>query len=426
MSLSRFVYYSAVIAGWAAFLAWMLAEMFVLHAGWVTKLAGVFSESMFSAEGEMAENVGPVGTLRTALVGGVVGAAIGAGLNIVSALANAQWKRQRRQLPYAILGGLIGGLFGGATGNVLYTVRCPQAFGWMIMGLAIGGTQGFFEQSSKKLRNGLIGGGLGGLIGGIFFSILAVAGSGMAARATGFVILGISIGALIGLTMVVLKEAWVTVVDGFRPGRELILSQTVTTLGRGDHLPLPLLGMSGRNLEAEHARITRTPRGDYILEDNHSRLGTILNNSPIEGPAPLGDGDLIRLGGNILRFHSRKGKKAKRVRVPDRVPPGTARQSPPAAGVAPHMPPSAAPPPQPMPNVPQSTPPAPSGGPPPLPGVQQPINPSIPQAPPPPGQLPMPGQVPMPDSQAPHMPPGQPSSPKSHPNIPPPPPPPPG
>ena len=33
MSLGRFVYYSAVVGGWAAFLAWMLAEALVLHGG---------------------------------------------------------------------------------------------------------------------------------------------------------------------------------------------------------------------------------------------------------------------------------------------------------------------------------------------------------------------------------------------------------
>ena len=87
---------------------------------------------------------------------------------------------------------------------------------------------------------------------------------------------------------------------------ELILGQTVTTLGRGDHLPLPFLGYPGRDLEAEHARITRQTDGQFLLEDNHSRLGTRLNGQPVQAATPLKDGDLIKLGTNIVRFHSRQ------------------------------------------------------------------------------------------------------------------------
>ena len=77
-------------------------------------------------------------------------------------------------------------------------------------------------------------------------------------------------------------------------------------LGRGDHLPLPFLGYPGRDLEAEHARITRQGTGQFLLEDNHSRLGTRLNGQPVQTATPLKDGDLIKLGTNIIRFHSRQ------------------------------------------------------------------------------------------------------------------------
>ena len=171
------------------------------------------------------------------------------------------------------------------------------------MGLAIGSAAGIYEKSPSKCRNGVIGGALGGLLGGFLFDHT---GAGMAARATGFVILGGSIGALIGLTQLVLKEAWLTVVDGFRPGRELILGQTVTMLGRGDHLALPFLGYPGRDLESEHARIVRQTDGTFTLEDNRSRLGTRLNGQTILAATPLKDGDLIKLGSNIIRFNQRQ------------------------------------------------------------------------------------------------------------------------
>jgi hypothetical protein len=204
--------------------------------------------------------------------------------------------------------------------------------GWLIMGVAIGASAGIYERSRSKMLHGLAGGAVGGGLGGLlFFPIQAAAsGSGIAARATAFVILGISIGALIGLTHVVLKGAWLTVLDGFRPGRELILSQPVTVLGRGDHLPLPLLGYAGRDLESEHAKITRLPDGTFAIEDNRSRLGTMLNGQPIRGVTTLSDGDLIKLGGNIVRFnlpHGRSGRVA--AVVPRRSAAGTGAIAPP-------------------------------------------------------------------------------------------------
>ena len=243
------------------------------------------------------------------LTSALVGAGLAMGLILVSGMANAQWRRQvRRALPGLAIGAT-GGALGGLLGQLLYQIGIPQMAGWMIMGLGIGSAEGILDRSSRKLRNGLIGGGLGGLIGGALFSWIARTGADMPMRATGFVILGLSIGALIGLTQVVLKEAWLTVVDGFRPGRQMILGEVMTYLGRGDHLPLPLLGYAGRDLESEHARITRLPDGQYTIQDNQSRIGTVLNGRPLQGPAILADGDLIRLGSNILRFNHRHRKE---------------------------------------------------------------------------------------------------------------------
>ena len=365
MSLNRFVYYSAVIGGWAAFGAWLLAELLLL---------GGRSE---------------FGLVKVTLVGGMVGAAIGAGLNLVSGMTNPQWKQQLRRLAPGLIGGGIGGSFGALVGQLMVYARLPFAVGWVVMGLAIGCTEGLYEASRTKLRNGLIGGASGGLLGGLLFDLLSRLQSGLtfSIRATAFVILGLSIGALIGLTHVVLKEAWLTVVDGFRPGRQLILTQPVTVLGRGDHLPLPFIGYSGRDLESEHARITRQADGSYIVQDNHTRSGTLLNRQPLKTPQVLADGDLIRLGGNIVRFEQRRRSKSSPSRVT-------------YAGEPASVPGKIGPP------------PAPSTGPPSIP----PPLPTPPVSPP--------GISPPPGGFATQPPPSQPGPPGPPPRIPPPPPPP--
>ena len=328
MSLSRFVYYSAIIGGWAAFAAWAVLEAVLLRGG-----------SEFGA-----------GTVTA--TGAVVGAAIGAGLNLVSGMANAQWTRQIRRAAVGVIGGGIGGALGGLAGQAMVVANLPFALGWVIMGAAIGVAEGFCDRSITKVRNGLLGGTLGGLLGGLLFAPVSRAGSDLSGRALAFTILGISIGALIGLTHVALRQAWLTVLEGFRPGRQLILGQTVTILGRGDHLPLPLLGIAGRDIESEHAQITRTSDGGYAIEDNHSRIGTLVNGKPIHGAAGLADGDLIRLGSNILRFSLRSGRGERAVAPPVGTKlPMAMPLPPPPPGAKPQTPP-------PVPKVPSSAIPA--------------------------------------------------------------------
>ena len=287
MSLTRLVYYSAVIGGWAAFLAWLIAEFALLRNS-------------------------STGNLEVALTGALVGGAIGAGLAALAGMANGHWKQVLPRMVPGFIGGALGGVTGGLIGNFLFTaLGLPRALGWLAMGLGIGCVEGLYEHSPSKIRNGLIGGGIGGLIGGILFDPMLKmiqSGSGMSSRATAFVILGICIGALIGLVQVALKEAWLTVADGYRSGRQLILSRPVTILGRGDHVPLPFLGLSNKDLEVEHVRISRQGNGRYVVEDNKTRLGTRVNGNVVQSPVTLKDGDIIKFGTNFVRFNERQRK----------------------------------------------------------------------------------------------------------------------
>lgn len=127
--------------------------------------------------------------------------------------------------------------------------------------------------------------------------------------------------AVTGLRHVVWRRAWLTVLDGYRPGRQLILIEHVTILGRGDHLPLPFLGYSGRNLESEHARVIRHRDGSYTVEDNQTEVGTRLNGETVTKPAVLRDGDVIRLGSNMVRFNWRRRAPAPPHSQAPKIPP---------------------------------------------------------------------------------------------------------
>ncbi len=224
-------------------------------------------------------------------------------------MSNGQWRQLARRALPGLVGGGIGGCLGGLVGNFLLDIGLTRAIGWIIMGLAIGVVEGLYERNFRKIRNGLLGGGLGGLLGGLLFDPIlswTATDSGMSSRATAFVVLGLCVGASTGLAQVVLRDAWLTVVDGYRTGRQLNLTRAVTVLGRSDCLPLPFLGPMNKDLEPEHLRIIRRLDGSYVVEDNRSKLGTRLNNQPLDGPTGLKDGDVIRLGTNLVRFNERR------------------------------------------------------------------------------------------------------------------------
>ncbi len=289
MSLARMVYYSSIVCGWMAFLGWLGCETF-----------------LFGGQGPSGSR------LEVLLVGAVIGAMIGAGFNLVSGWTNPMPTHLAKVAGIGFLAGSIGGGLGGFLGDLLYTMSLPRALGFLILGVGVGVTEGVYEKSLKKIRNGAIGGAVGGIIGGALFDPLAsifTSTSGMSSRATAFVVLGLCVGGAIGAANVILREAWLTVLDGYRPGRQLILGDTSTVLGRADHLRLPFLGPASKNLNPEHARITRLANGRYEIVDNDSAIGTFVNHQRTTQHL-LSDGDIIKLGANLVRFSERVGERA--------------------------------------------------------------------------------------------------------------------
>ena len=305
MSFGRLVYYTAILAGWSAFAAWLIAETTIHNR---------------------------LPAIEVLLTGGIVGAAIGCAVNVAASLSNFSLQSfVLRALP-GLIGGAIGGAVGGYVGDLAYEMGLPRCLGWMLMGVGIGVLEGVQEKSLNKIRNGLIGGAVGGLLGGILFDPiqkLVASGNGMSSRAIAFVVLGLAIGACIGLAQVVLKEAWLTVVDGYRPGRQLILSRPVTLLGRAEYLPLPFIGAMNRDVALEHAKVTRQSDGGFVLEDLGAGPQVSLNQKPLASSTLLSDGDIIKIGPNIIRFnerHARHGSDGDA--KADQVPSQTKSQAP--------------------------------------------------------------------------------------------------
>jgi FHA domain len=301
MSFLRLIYYSAMVGGWAGFLGWFLGEALLMQHGAQVEVSAI--------------------VVTTALCG----AFIAAGLALLAETARGMLGRGLLRVVGGFGGGLVAGAVGSMFGNLIYSVLhfpiLPRALGFMVMGLAIGCVDGLFVLSWRRLRNGLIGGALGGFLGGLLFDpLLWIIRSPMSSRAIALVTLGLFIGLLIGFAQVLLREAWLTVVQGFRPGRQLVLTDRQTTLGTSERASLIFIAYGARGVEPAHACIERQQDGTFWIKDNGTRTGTFVNNQFVAQPSPLHNGDVLQIGINTVRFN-------------ERLRPSTIRAAPPAIAV---------------------------------------------------------------------------------------------
>lgn len=319
MSFRLFVYYCAVAGGWCGFVGWLL--------GWMIAPTG--GETFFNS------------VLRTSIQGMFLGFSIALGLSFLDAVFNLSLRKPGQVLARvfaAVLFGVFAGLFGSFVGGTLFyliqqmtSIRLLAdicfVIGWTIVGMFVGMsvssaeflgsmfTRRDFGSAFKKLVKCFIGGLIGGLVGGfIAAAILAVARQITGAGADhlrspigiGFVVIGACIGLLIGLAQIILKEAWIKVEAGFRPGREMLISKEKTSIGRAEGSDIALFGDSG--VEKTHAHIV-LDGGRYYLEDLQSPGGSYVNDQKVVGRMALKSGDLIRVGKSELRFNERAKRK---------------------------------------------------------------------------------------------------------------------
>ena len=306
MSFKLFVYYCALCGAWFGLAGWLLGR-YLAPGG--PDDSGAF--------------------VRTVLRGLSLGVMVAFGLGLV----DAYWNSSRgvvgvvgRGLFVAAVG-CLSGLLGAAVGQLLFQftgldVLVPM--GWLLTGLLIGASIGAYDVvarmargesatgARKKVLHGVLGGATGGLLGGLLYLVIGTNLSRLFGRpaedvysgsAWGFVALGACIGLFVGLAQVILKEAWVKVEAGFRPGRELILTKEQTVIGRAESSDVGLFGDPA--VARQHARIVLRGRG-YQVEALDPAADVFVNDEPVRPSAPLHSGDLIRVGKCLLRFGERR------------------------------------------------------------------------------------------------------------------------
>lgn len=274
-------------------------------------------------------------TLQLLMGGACIGGAIGYFIVSVEAIRDRSLLRFTRLATYGVLIGAVGGAAGilagdwvnfllvtkvvgagrqGGGGLHMAGTMLARGMGWMVLGLAVGVSEGVAARSLGRLSYGTLGGALGGFVGGALFGLvyLLTAQRGQEAAAggaIGLVVLGACIGSFSALVQGVFQPASLRVLRGWQEGREYALVKADSLLGRDEHADIPIF--RDMKVEKRHAIIQR--EGDrFLLVNNEAPAEmTRVNGSPLPAQCELHDGDRIQLGNVLLRFQAR----AARVRV---------------------------------------------------------------------------------------------------------------
>jgi len=263
------------------------------------------------------------------VVAGLIGLFIGAADGIVCRLP-------RRALlcgGVGLLVGLVGGFISSIAAMVAYTPLTALAmkqttgpmgslntFGfvlqmvgrsvaWGLAGMAMGLGQGIALRSKRLLLYGFIGGVVGGLFGGLLFDPIDMILLGQDkvsshwSRLIGFGVIGLSVGAMIGVVELLARDAWLRMTQGPLTGKEFLLFKDVMNIGSSPRSDLYLFNDPQ---VAEHHAMIRAVGDECEIEARQRSHPVLLNNRTVQ-TARLRHGDNVTIGRTSFVFQRRKG-----------------------------------------------------------------------------------------------------------------------
>ena len=184
-----------------------------------------------------------------------------------------------------------------------------RSLGWTLAGMAMGLGQGIALRSKRLLMYGFVGGVIGGLLGGLLFDpvdlLFRTKNSVDAAlsRAVSLTIVGLSVGAMIGIVELLARDAWLRMVEGPLAGKEFLLFKDAMKLGASPKCDIYLFNDP---LVADlHATLRSV--GDHCEIENEHRPNPILINGRPATTSRLRHGDQIAIGRTIFVFERRQG-----------------------------------------------------------------------------------------------------------------------
>jgi hypothetical protein len=215
--------------------------------------------------------------------------------------------------------GLIGGTLGFLAGQgILLSIMAgnseeaklliPRLIGWIILGAAVGGSEGLRAKSGRKSIIGLAGGVLGGAVGGGSIELFRHLFPGLLyARLLAFVLFGTLISLFYALLERRISPGVLRILNGPKRGKEYSLVQRKIRIGASPQQDIALTGY--KDVQDEHA-LFRLKGNDLYLEpgplkDRQGKKPLILiNDTPLEGTVLLKYEDVIQIGSAKLFFRT--------------------------------------------------------------------------------------------------------------------------
>jgi hypothetical protein len=214
----------------------------------------------------------------------------------------------------AAVAGLIGGAITGALGQKIYTdmqssinqsgFDIVRAGAWSLQYLAVGIAVGISFKSIQKTINGILGGAVGGFIGGGIFNIIGNAtitsatDTGTIPRLIGFTVVGLLVGAGIGLADAVRKNLWLQIATGGMAGKQFIVYQQNAVLGSSSSADITLI--KDPEIAGMHVRLNQKSGGTTF--EVLAGASDVLLNGEAARRGKLSDGVLLQVGGTVLQF----------------------------------------------------------------------------------------------------------------------------
>jgi uncharacterized protein YegL len=244
-------------------------------------------------------------------LGMLLGLSLGAALLIAENVwgLRGRWWRDLNWVPLgAALLGALGAIVGQLVYGFLPDSPTSRAWGWAILGAAVGAMLGLADRSKTKAGRGAFGGFAGGLAGGLVFDFLSkfltigAGDTGTLARVVGLAVLGFAVGLMVQVVQQALKTAWLSgITTGPYEGKQYILGKPVVTVGRSDGNDIGLYRETNLGLKAGAFNFN-AGRWSYAGE-------ALQINGSSSTNAMLTSGDTIRLGDTEFVFEDKGNPK---------------------------------------------------------------------------------------------------------------------
>jgi hypothetical protein len=184
-----------------------------------------------------------------------------------------------------------------------------RTLAWTLVGMAMGLGQGIALRSKRLLIYGFIGGVIGGLLGGLLFDPVQMlivgkdAPSAHLSRMISLTVIGLTVGAMIGIVELLARDQWLRMVEGPLAGKEFLLFKDSMKIGSSPKCDIYLF--NDPLVADQHATLRAV--GDNTEIENEHRPNPILVNGRPAGLSRLRHGDQIAIGRTVFVFERRQG-----------------------------------------------------------------------------------------------------------------------